>query len=395
MKTSNVLLIACLILYGSVSQAIQVPASWYDASAKASSEGEREVEAQFEKEMGRVLKLHTSTLADVSEERARDSKWSLKHFALQFGLTHEGRLGILPFNGTSAAEVILTKGTEKKKTVSEESGLSVDLSDVSLSSNHLSGNQQLNKIMKAVLATGKVKDAAKLRTEVQKTVAEIRRMQHLLVEDPSSSWTVKRLYLDRGITASGYVVPGFATGVEVRLRLSWTPIKSADVSRKPGDELIGSAFRKLIHALGEDLEATVQQNPLPHFQFSSYKFGIGLSAQVGVGMAGFGAKAAVHAEIVRKEAGHIQAVRSLPENTFIWLIEDRVQKINRTEIRKGLRASMRIAHKMLNSANNASIKDWQVSEVRASFDVWAGGKFLLSQIINGKATTEMSFQRTE
>ncbi|MGE0632930.1 MAG: hypothetical protein AB7O96_11010 [Pseudobdellovibrionaceae bacterium] len=376
------------------ASAMQVPEAWYDLKANEEllESGEYKAEGSpisFLNDMTRVMKVHTNSLSRASEVADRASKWELQQFGIKFGLTHEGRLGILPFNGTSSAEVILTK--DKLRPVSSESSLSWDLD----TNSRATSAEQIDYLTKLVMQSGQVKNEANVRVQATKIVTEVRKLQGLLTIDPASMWQVKRLFVDKTLTAEGQLASPFRVEGSVRLRVSWRPLATrvAVKGKTPEDDLIGTSFRKLVSDLGEDIHAIASANPIDGFELQTYQLGLGVMQSIGVGVASVGFEAWIHAEMEKNPKSTQAVVKSLPDDLFIWLIEDRAKKVDRNSIRKGLNYSFTIAKQLLRAANDANTKDWSVGEIRTTYDMAASGSFILSKILNGKGTTEMSFVR--
>lgn len=366
--------------------------------------------------------------------------WHAEFFMTDLGVTASGTLGVLGLKGNPAVSLIWRQQNEKvnKPTLvptespsQDQAGTAIELTDDTTQSGV---NNQVDSAVKAVLATGKVKDEAPLRKNLNSTVQRFQALTAAMDSLPDSLWWPSRFRLDVTIDASGNVLPFLSIGGDVKVRLDWHRLKHQSHlgnhvrNVSAFDKKLQSNLERFIATTAMDLEELADSSNAPKgFKAYGFRVGLGFTASGNIGIVKSSASVLGQIYFSRdvkkplprpvKEIG--QAIASdLPDS--ILLIETKpttehlkfageslssyesitddqgdqldqvAYKIDRAKFREGLRKALVMSGSFTQRASTRSVRRWKPWELRTSFDMSITGSLAFATI-GGLGTAEIQF----
>jgi hypothetical protein len=290
-------------------------------------------------------------------------------------------------------------------------------------------SKQIEPAVQMILSQGKVQDAGKLRSELQRAVGQFQQMvQAVATDQGGSTYWVSGFRIDLSISASGSV--SFGTfGVDTRLRLEWKRAMRAQ-PKTPSQRLVAQSIdpstarmqeslKEFIHNIALDLEDASTQNP-PSADFKPYSFrvGLGMSMSGDLGFASGSGSLIGHINFSRDtkkpvvypvQPTHPGAYLLIEKATAAQLSQhlafahshgipvktapsDLAFMIDRARFRKGLSHAMKMGSFFAEHAGkaNSSSPQWKIFDLRLGLDLsLTGGLTLGTNKL--QATTEMGF----
>lgn len=367
-----------------------------------------------------ISAAHQAALEKVDPDSiTQNGRWGLALMSHDIGITHTGRLGLLPFHGNAAATIWWhprsSEGVEKNQPEH-----SLELSQIP---NEGELKRQIVGLVNIVAASAKVKSKQKRKmTEDLFSIAKrFMEVAAALRYNPNPYWQVQKFYLDQSVTVGGSWVPVVSTKATVRVRLNWDVSQNSSHSVYKMSTPQAQNLENLVRWLAEDLAFAASHLPVGQ-EFQAKKFKIGL----GVGLGGFGLvkinyKATGILELARTTTPLPPPGQMAPGNDFFYLqaqnpsekeiafakaekidfladdkdkdgiIDDIAYRLNRTRLREGLVYSFGLGHRLASSAQTSS-GHWSVSRVDAAFSMGVSSKFIIS-LLDRSGTSEITFVR--
>jgi hypothetical protein len=185
-----------------------------------------------------VLGMHSEVLDEVAESDAvaerdaaianleQDGKkaWRLSHIALDLGLSAQGTIGLLLAKGEALVNVYWRHlGAPNNRDADERTPWPDDGASLAFSAplTHDEVVARVEPLIRSVMATGAVRDEARLRAELTAQAQQFNDMLFGIMDDHGAAWALNRLRLDFTIAASGMVQPGLTIGGGLRIRFDW------------------------------------------------------------------------------------------------------------------------------------------------------------------------------
>ncbi len=296
MKTKNIFLVLGM-LFGFQAMSATVPQSWISDSDNISIEKSDEMD-QLEQSYDNILETKSDMIEDVAKGKVdQKRKWFLQSIASELTIEKKGTLGVLALKGESVVTLLWQRTPESiKKLQKELYGTSSAVAEKSLD-DELESNgdvvkidsnttksemeRQVEPIVEATFAAGKIKDKMKLRERLMAKLTEYQKVLSELDHAPQyTPWWIYKFQFQLNVEASGNVLPFMDVGTEVRLRVEWYRIK-----RKTQDKSNGviSENAKVLMAMASDFsqmdELALGRNNEKRFALDTIKVALGMSAK--------------------------------------------------------------------------------------------------------------------
>ncbi len=382
--------------------------------------------------------------------------WHPEFFWAELGVSAQGILGGLILKGTPTVTTIwrrqypLANPTPTPTSTSASASkpfeeLSIPPTDSASASISVTGDtsiqdleKQIDPLVAAAAATGKVKDKSTFKANVLSTVQDFQVLARALEGEHETKWWVSRFRMDFTFGASGKVTPTFTAEGEARFRIEWHRImKKNSTSTKPVKMLaqntaLTSNLEKFIQNTAQDLEE-VSFEPIQKFGYKPFSFrvGVGFAASGDVGIAKVSGSAVgqvyfsqdvakpkvnpktqkpVAKALNDSSSETVNLIGDLKSNDYRAYahskgipydvqsfdggnnqrLEQIVFKVNRKNFRKGLKSAAKFGSFFAKRASKAHLGNWKIFELRTSFDTSISGTTALATV-GGVATTEINF----
>jgi hypothetical protein len=285
--------------------------------------------------------------------------------------------------------------------------------------------EQIDPLIRASAAAGKIKDTPELRQQLLGTAMEFQSVAKAISETGTDDpWWVSRYRLDLTVDASGSVAPAVKVGGEVRFRFEWHRIKKHQhvahgMLASAQQQLLNRNLENFVRAISQDLEASFGDLKKKGFQAHTMRMGIGVSAKGNIGVvkgnAGLVGQIYFTHSCSRPVVRRIEAVSHEPlyiierdpseqhlkyaashaipyhiQGGVEKAIDEVVYKVDRANFRKGLKKAASIAEFFADRAARAKSGNWKIYELRTAFDSSVSGDLELVTI-GGNVTAQVAF----
>lgn len=400
--------------------------------------------AIIDKSLGTIMSANEDLLSHLNPEKSvQKGRWGLGGFESNITISSSGLLGILTLKGESTTKLVWRPKTAKISS-DEESEADVDADadeddtipiviNGSMTAKDL--EEQLEPSIKAAVATKKVKNVARLRSNLKKVVSEFAGLTAALHYQPDEyTWWINRLRLDIAADASGKVLPFANVGSDIQFRLEFNRLQeeAPAPSTKAFEKQMNSPLGRFITTMSRDLEViSNNHSEKSGFEVDSFRVGIGIGVEGKIFVAKVGAKVVGGLYFNKGKLKPVTAASGSTAKNFLaenddYLLGDKeiaehvkyaqvngvpferelmegdannknamtrvIYRVSRAKFRNGLMRAIRMANFFTNAAGRRPGKSWQIQEVQTSFDISLGGTFVLTAV-NGIATTEIFFNR--
>ncbi|MEO5971556.1 MAG: hypothetical protein ABIQ95_16650 [Bdellovibrionia bacterium] len=371
--------------------------------------------------------------------------WHFSGFATDMGITFQGLLGLLTVRSNPAVQVYWYKqGPAPAIGLAErDQALNLDQTEptmgVSLNDETTVEeiDRQLEPVMQIATASGKVKNIPAFRTNMQRTVGELRSMVQSIESRHDSRWWFSKSRFDCIIDASGNILPAVGVGGELRFRFEWIRMKrlkaagnrvAAKKNRlKPSG--LREGLQNFVASMEDILESAVDEEPLGDgFRLQNYRVGIGLTANGAVGVARGNALLLGHVyfanrvkpPVIRPSGPEKRSLLTQEEIKPILLIEGNpspshlefakkngvefealenekdhsikraVYRIGADKLKKGIQKAIKIGRFFVKQANKPSKSGWKIGLLRCDYDTSVSGNLGLVGL-GGAVAIELNF----
>jgi hypothetical protein len=443
MKTTAAGIAIAAALMTSTARAADLPADWYrlpedralmaaerasGASAADATRVQNGLGKTFDANSEALEKMPAAPASRAPDDRPKDwMPWHLEYFTTDLAVTAQGLLGVMTIKGTPAVQAFWRRQGVKPPLPTESPGVRL----VALEGPGEGTPADAEPVIRAALASGKIRDEAAFRENVERLNSQLQALAESLDGSRGSAWWVSGFRIDFSVEASGKI--SFVTvGADLRLRFEWkrlmraTPASPAAVAtlRDPALAPIASGLRTLAGTLREDLERAAEDEKLTAAGFKAYSFrvGFGVTAKGDVGVAKgsttvighlqfardvkkpvvyprFAAEASDESPLLviesRPEAGHLDFARKagVEVRTLAALgasPEQAIYRVDRSRFRRGLEKAMRMGAFFAKPAQASSKRKWKVHTLKAGLDISVVGDLGFAAL-GGVAATDFGF----
>ena len=207
-------MIKLILLATAVSQiATAMPRDWYQLPEDPSNR--TDAKPSEVTGLDRIVSAQTQALLKAEKMRKVTSRtFPYVFLSTDMGVTRDGVFGILPFNGTVSSTLYWRKEMQDlSKAPSAQKFTMVRSAEEAMKV----AEQTLN----LACQTRQLDCGKKQRQKYFDLVTEFVEVAQSLEQNPNQYWTVKAFYLDRGVSASGEIMPPATVGADIRLRMGW------------------------------------------------------------------------------------------------------------------------------------------------------------------------------
>ena len=220
--------------------------------------------------------------------------WHMEYLMTDLSVSAGGLLGGLMMKGSPAVTFIWRKQHSqmsqplKLENVEAAASRAADLS-VSSDTSDKEMTMQLEPAIRVAVASGKVKDEKKLRSNLMVAARDFQGLASTVGENPGLDWWVSRLRLDLTFDATGVVTPVIGVGGDLRLRFEWHRIMKKAKSTAPKAMMaLGmptSHLREFMVSMAQDLKSLSDEQTKPDgFKAYSFRVGLGMTAKGDIGV---------------------------------------------------------------------------------------------------------------
>lgn len=406
-----------------------LPSSWYNlpedgAALRVSAEEERGKEQKAAALIERMLKSNSEALDRVSTTRdtnpvAGRGDWKFSAFMLDLGLSASGVLGVLVAKGEATAQLYWRPNQTARL---DEQALDSDPADLSFRGDETRDQIEvkLEPVVRAVMATGDVKDGPALRKNLLDTVLKYQEILQDVAFPAEREWVVSKLRLDFSIDISGKVQPTITVGGGLRLRFEWEPTPGTrNVAHRPLADK--EELKKLLTTLSDSMTGLNYAQLTPtHYEVKSLKFGLGIFGEGKFAVVKVGASVMGHLYLAKKAVAHPIVIPQEEMLDTIPLIESgeqpqhveyadqigvhytswsyngergKVFQVPKEAFKKGMEKAVKMSAYLAGRANRSQGKRWELYQIKAEFALSLSGSVgILS--LGGTGALEMAFQKT-
>lgn len=360
-----------------------------------------------------------SAIPAASEGESRP--WKLEAYVTDLAITAEGTLGTLLMDGSAAVRAVWRRrGADGREHATERLGGKSPLV-IQGSPDPKRMARELETVIRAAVATGRIRDERFLRENVLAAGEDFRQLigQVSKIRTGSTAWKLAGLRMAIGIEASGELTPEVTGGVELSFRMDWDYVPSREPIRPslvlPRNALLAAPgiqprMAELVRAIASDLGALTalerDENPVREAGFEAetviVSFGVTVEGEVGVAETATSAMASLVFEKSEEEerapasASLLAAgVRGLnvirPAGTSG---ADEAVRVDRERFRSGMRKALAIGGFFARHSRAGENEQWAVEGLITEFELSVTGEVGLTTV-SGSAAVEIEFARSE
>jgi hypothetical protein len=158
---------------------------------------------------------------------APQHKWKLSQLELELGFSMSGLIGVLTGKGSIGTKIYF-QPQEQGRLASDGDKIPAEPADLTITNetSRADLDQQVEAIVRTVMATGKIDNEANLRHTVSTEATNFQTLMQNIVPSTRYGWQFAKYRLDISLGASGMVQPGLFVGGVIRLRFEWVPTPS-------------------------------------------------------------------------------------------------------------------------------------------------------------------------
>ena len=251
----------------------QLPHDWYQLPEDVSSPERLSIKEDTSEDPGKLApvieKIFDTTGKSV--DRAippQQTPWHLEYFTTDLSVTAQGLLGLLTLKGTPAIQAFWRHQAAPP-------AQSLDTSYDGMVTQFQAGDNPVEPLIQAVLATGKFKKPGLLRRHLQDAATQFQAFVEVLEHSSGSSWWVSGFRVDLLVDASGTLLPvGTTVGGDLRLRFEWKrSLTMYPVSRSVSPDQV--SLRQFVSSMEHSLEDVSAEASDPK-GFEAYTFRVGI-----------------------------------------------------------------------------------------------------------------------
>ncbi len=381
-----------------------LPVDWYqlpeDQSVSQETEGLR-LGRQPKTPVSNLFRSIGTSLDNYSELSAPNAnKWHFDRLVTKFAVSARGFIGLLLGGGSFSTEIDWRQKSapslvdDKKLSESREG-------QITLSTNFNEDEvlTQIEPVMQALVATGKIENVPLFRSNYKEQVLAHHRLFQGFRAVGSQQWRPRHFYLFLRFSAAGNVHTNVTVGGGIVSLLTWSiDNRNNDLPHENEDRYQKQlALQKFTNDLGFFLDGTDEVQLLAQkFTLKSVGFSVGLtgSGLIGMVFASGGVSAGISFSKRPARLDHIQPPRSLdsfyliesaPKSHHVEYarsnnIEHRwdgentmIYKIPFEKFRKGMEKALDISSFFAKKSRQVTLKKWYVSEIESLFSLSISG----------------------
>ena len=303
-------LLILILAAGKLFAAPMAPRDWVnlpdDQNEPTLSHTDESPTSELESGVDRIFNAQSKALGHISipenrisllgDPKTRPSDWMpwhLHYVTTDLAVSVQGLIGALVIRGTpflqaywmkqGTAPVPPTMSPHESTSRTQIASSSSPVAVIEAEAGNMAFVDQLEPAIKAVMASGKVKNEGLLRKELRRVAEEFQKLVDGLDATANGGWWVSAFRLDLEVDVSGHVGPSpFVVGGDLRVRLDWRRIQKDTAQHRapppPNQIRWLESFRKFVIAREEDLaelsDAMTQEGYEPY----SFRMAIGMTA---------------------------------------------------------------------------------------------------------------------
>lgn len=358
--------------------------------------------------------------------------WYLKNIIMGLGVSGSGTVGIVTSKGEVSTEIYWKRGMANLRSLGinpaggEDHRERADLV-IGDSTTSFEIEAELDPIVRAVMATGRVRNEDRMRRQLVKVARDLQDMMvNVNKYNLASSWDVSGFHLDIEISGSGKVAVGISAGAAVRLRFKWKKTSNIALEKRVTEELKQKrdSLRKLLAATAQDLETIGNEHyQSTGFNLTGFRLGVGLYSKAKFGIVKGKAKIMGYAYYKRRTLATMDAMRNrtsivLPDSLplidlgpakhhiayaksegvehEVYSTESGADKVvyymNRAKFRKGLDQAVMMGARFAGRAKKVQADQWYIYKIKPQFALSMRGAFSLVTL-GGTVSFQAEFKR--
>ncbi|MGZ3769445.1 MAG: hypothetical protein ACXVCP_13050 [Bdellovibrio sp.] len=365
--------------------------------------------------------------------------WHLETFTTELSVVGSGLIGVLTGKGTATAQAYWRKHrppeTKPARMLPEEEPSSIPTLNIENVTSESSITTQIEPMIKAALATKKIQNETAFRKNTETAAVEFFNLVNGIQDEPSSRWWVSGFRIEFTVSASGVLTPAVpvaTVGGDVRLRFDWRRLSRTQAPRLMQNKLaknfsgvlgfsgsqskLQGDLQDLVFRLSEDLNSAVDED-LKNKGFKPYifRFGLTFTAAGNVGIAKSSASAlagiVLNADVndparsfvSSKHDGDILLIEKNPSEEHLQFASNNlvpvsvesnkakaVYKLNRENLKKGLRKAVKMGNFFISAGQKANSKKWKLYQMKLGVEFSITGSVALVKY-SGTSTAEFGF----
>jgi hypothetical protein len=380
-------LIALFMSFNALSAGL--PSEWYFGADTKNNEEKSSYD--IDESMHSLHQAQTYALEKADGEK---QGWYLDHMKTILGLTLKGKLGILSWGGSKGIELIWKKRSGNKELVeTEENVETLDFSDAKSLNDALAG---LEPFINSLIESGKVKDAANLRTQLTDKVQKFYEVAKGAEASAPQAYRPYKIRLDLSVSADGKVSGLFVSvGGDVRVRLEWTRKTFYQKNNDLGP--IAQKAQTVLNGLASEIGKSLEEEPASKaLIFKEFKVGVGVSVSGNVGVAKASVSVVPQVYFKKVALTEKERVEEVNVESIPFLTDDKSNEVNlvsSSRVRNGFKKSLRFAEYFQKKFNKKEYKEgsWAVHTIKPSFTFDLSGDVGVVSL-KGLATFELAYE---
>ncbi len=342
-----------------------------------------------------LFSAQLEALDGFTADNNKPDSFNLTTIMVDYGLTHDGMLGLLPYKGTAAATGFWSAPKANIAAVAKPAEMMLS-TKMSYDEIMAQGDYYAEVLSK----TKKIKDTKKLKTEMHKLLEEFYVVAYALSQQYHPGWRPTRLYFDRSVTVGGMLIEKFFASALFRFRVMWDLSANAKATApmeviEKGNKLIPD-LEKLVTELADDLHFAATELPKDQrTSVKSFTVGLGITDEfdlVGIVNAKNSAMGIIDFDYFPDETVQPDLVKSMGSPIKMMNNSGGWTNIDKENMKKGLAQAFKMASLFFNIGQSVSSANWKLGRIDVSFDMSEKGDGFISRV-NSDASSTVTFAR--